>query len=365
MSKIETVTEGAAVRPLTDFVVPGLSDEQLGLFNAESIRSARVMSFDSSKAVDMLERSEGRRVVGADFGGDKGTSRLFSVRNGQLVTEQEYADDIQGDNGRGYMASIKKSADYARQHDIPLGISLGQPLEGTRPLPGPKFPIFLYDLNEEFDGDLINVYPRIRLINDAPAGLISGAVAARKKFGAETVIFAVNGGGLNVAVLKDRVIYGTEAGHVEGYDELNTYDQHSQCGVFGATYTCIEQLGANKAGIEVQWQAAKGSYMRARDIEDRYREGDQLAAELYNHSAWVVAHMIRGVANVFDIKVDDPKVAVVGHGGAFKFPHYGERVMQILAGKDNKTGNLLLAKDFVSVDSNACLEGAAILALFN
>jgi predicted NBD/HSP70 family sugar kinase len=338
-------------------------DSQLALFTRESIHAARIQDFDPLMVVERLRNKEAQKVIAADFGGDKGVTKLFRVYGGELFPDTEYEDYVQGDGGEGYLESLEKTAAFATRDDIPIGISWGAPLDSTKPLHHPKAARFLKELGDKYEGDFAKLLPTLTAcINDGPAGLIAGAVEIYRTTQVENVLFTINGGGLGMAVLNNNTIYSTEAGHVEGVNELNTYNQTTPCGVFGAQYVCIERLGANKAGIEAQWQTIKGSYSRAKDIEDRYKEGDELARELYDHSALVVAHMIAGTARAFDIELSPSQTAIVCHGGAFKFPGYGERISQILGGGGEEP-RLVMTKDFVSQDPNTCLEGAAYAAL--
>jgi hypothetical protein len=362
---LENWQTNPAVKLLTDLAAPSLMTEQLDALQRDTLHVQQIGSFDAANALDLLKSKEGKRVLGADFGGDKGTTRLFEVRDASLVLLNDYADDIQSNDGKGYLESLQKTARYAEAHDIPFGISWGGPLNGTQVVFHPKAKLFMAELEAQYNSDLAKISLTITAcFNDGPAGLLSGAVEAYRDYKATTVLFAINGGGLGLAVLSDNTMYATEAGHAEGLAALNTYKQTSACGVFGATYTCLEQLGANKAGIEVQWQLAGHDYSRARDIEDRYKAGDQLAGELYDHSALVVAHMIAGTAKAFTIDLSDPTTAIVCHGGAFKFPDYGARLQQILCHFiANKPVNLLMTKDYTDPNSNACLDGAAIAAI--
>jgi hypothetical protein len=361
---METVENSPEVTPLTDLSIPELFEEQVSKYTAETVHSQPVTSFNSAEALTKLVAKEGSRVVAADFGGDKGIARLFEVQNGKLVPIEGFRDDVQGNDGVGYVESLKKTARFAEENNLPFGISWGGPLEESKLVFHPKAKTFYHEMISEFGGDLRAISPTIKAsLNDGPAGLISGAVEAYREFKADKVLFIINGGGIGLAVMNEGTIYATEAGHVEGIEQLNSYNQTTACGVFDATYVCVERLGANKAGIEAQWEAQTGQYMRARDIEDRYKEGNQLAAELYDHSALVVAHLLKGAAKVFDIDLSEPTAAIVGHGGAFKFPKYGERISQILGESLGATPHLIMTKDYSDAASNACLDGAAIAAL--
>lgn len=352
------------ITQITDLPIPNLNPEQLQEFTADSIHAEFAANFDVKDASTTLDTLEGQHVLGADFGGDKGVSQLFQVQQGKLIPVDGYRDEIQGDDGAGYVASIKKTAAYAEEHNIPFGISWGGPMDGSKLLYHPKANTFIRELTDEFDGDLKNISPSITsAINDAPAGLIAGAVEAYHQFQAESIVFIINGGGIGCSYLKDKAIYATEAGHVRGIDAFNIYNQTDQCGVFNQTFVCVERLGANKAGIEAQWQLLQGERLSARVIENKYKEGNALAGELYEHSAIIVAHTVQGLANVTDIDLRSPKSAVVCHGGGFKFPQYGARVKQLLDTYNDTSVQLIMTNDFSDPRSNACLDGAAIAAL--
>jgi predicted NBD/HSP70 family sugar kinase len=352
------------VAKLTDLPTPQLSDEQLQEFTPESIHAKFAAEFDVKQTSAALDKLEGQRVLGADFGGDKGTSQLFQVQAGKLIPIDGYRDEVQGDDGAGYVASLKKTAAYAEQHNLPFGISWGGPMEDATLLYHPKAKTFIKELSDEFAGNLKNISPKITsAINDAPAGLIAGAVEAYHQFQADSVIFIINGGGIGCSYLKDKTIFATEAGHARGIDQFNTYNQIDECGVFDQTFVCVERLGANKAGIEAQWELLQGERLSARLIEDKYKEGNALAAELYEHSALVIAHTIQGVADVTTIDLANSRSAIVCHGGGFKFPNYGTRVQQILESYNDAPVQLIMTNDFSDPRSNACLDGAAIAAL--
>ena len=351
-----------AYTPITDAPVPALYETQLARFTQDSIHAEEITDFDPELAAEILKSKEGSRVIGADFGGDKGMTQLYVIRDGQLQVDETYKDYVQSTHGDGYLESLEKTARFATEHNIPVGISWGAPLNGTKALYHPKADHFLKVLQEKYDNDFANVLPTLKVcINDGTAGLISGIIEVGRSQDVESVLFPINGGGLGMAALAHDKIFSTEAGHVEAVPELNTYNQDTECGVYGAHYVCLEKLGANKSGIEAQWEARNG-YMRARDIEDRFKEGDVFAGELYDHSAVVVAHMITGTALALDLDLANKATVIVGHGGAFKFPNYGERIQQILTKHIGSTPHLIMTQNYGSKDTNACLDGAALAA---
>jgi hypothetical protein len=161
---------------------------------------------------------------------------------------------------------------------------------------------------------------------------------------------------MNTAVLKDGVVIKTESGHVEAVDALNPWKRDQACGQFGQPFVCVENVAASKAGIESTWLQQTGLEYDGRLIEREYLAGDTLAGDLYDHSAYVTAHVVLGTAKALGIDLHSEPVAVVGHGGAFRFPQFGERLHQFIG----TNPALFLTQEF---SQNACLDGAAIAAL--
>lgn len=347
--------------PITEHPIPDLLPDQLSKFTTESIHAESVSAFDPQRAIASLESREGERFIGADFGGDKGLTKLFKVHNGSLLIDDSYSDYVQSTHGDGYLESLEKTADFARKHDIPVGISWGAPLDGTRPLYHPKIDHFIQDLSQKYSGDFKNIMSELKAcVNDGIAGLVSGIVEASQNKRIESVLFAINGGGLGMAALAHGKLYSTEAGHVEAVEALGA-NQGRPCGVYGETYQCLEQIGGNKSGIEAQWEKRNG-YLRAIDIEGKFKSGDIFSGELYDQSAFVVAHMIMGTALALGVDISQDSTAVVCHGGGFKFPDYSERVQQILAKYIGTNPMLINTHDYGLKETNACLDGAALIA---
>lgn len=347
--------------------IPDLNQEQIAEFRRENLRSIEVGGFDPASALSSLISRPGLRAIGIDIGGDKSLTQLFSVsRDGNLQPDDSFKDLQKDNRGEGYVVSMEKTAEFAAKNKLPIGISMGIPLDGTKPKDPKKLPVMVDDLDNLHGGDFAKLFAdnKLKILNDGPAGLVSGAIRANiSNPGPITnVIFAINGGGIGAAVLKDSRIYSSEPGHIRLIDELDRYPDERQCGVFGATYKCVEQAASNKNGIEPIWEAKTGEALSALEIERKFTgqtaEG-KLSLELYSYSALIEAHVIKGVAQAFKIDLSSPETAVVGHGGTFKFPGYGARVAQILA-KNGDTIQLMLTKDY---SHNACAEGAAIAAL--
>jgi hypothetical protein len=65
------------------------------------------------------------------------------------------------------------------------------------------------------------------------------------------------------------------------------------------------------------------------------------------------------MAEAFGLTADPGRLVVVGHGGIFYVPGYGERIMDILAGIGDAP-RFLFTREFTT---NMCLEGAAVAAI--
>jgi predicted NBD/HSP70 family sugar kinase len=342
-----------------------LNQDQIDLFSFKKIHAKSASIFDAQNAVNILKDKVGSKVLGIDIGGDKLLAQSYTVTPEGLSVDELYHEKQKIQDGAGYLESLEKAALFTREQSIPAGISVGLPLEGTKPpRDSDKLSALVDGLNSKYDGDFSKLpFDKLVCLNDAPAGLISGALHANLIFkDINTVIYIINGGGIGAAVLKDNAITATEAGHIEVIADLNKYQVQHECGVFGAKYVCLESVASNKSGIEQIWHQETGSAIAALEIEKRFTENQpdgNFALELYDYSAYVLAHVIKGLAKSLDIDLKNPSVAVVGHGGAFKFPNYGARIAQILESNGEKT-NLILTKDF---SDNACAEGAAIAAL--
>jgi predicted NBD/HSP70 family sugar kinase len=346
---------------LTTFRVPELSREQLDLFTRESIRANPVGYFDPVEAQESLNQQNGKEVIAVDLGGDKIAATSFLVVNGKLQPKDNLKS-LQSTGGKDYLNFLEQVSHQAERNNTPVGISFAGPLEGTRPLAGPNIPILINELNDRYNGDFSNLFPTLKsLSNDAVSGITAATVEAKRQL-PETneVIYLINGSGVGGSVFSKREIFATEVGHVPVIDSLNPYGQDKPCGLFGAQYVCIESVASSKAGIEDIWNEQTENHLDGRGISYLYLSGLAKARYLYDNSATLTAHTIKGIANVFDLLKQPGGTTIVGHGGTFNVPGYGERVKQILQKDLGYQPSFLLTKNF---SQNACLDGAAISAL--
>jgi predicted NBD/HSP70 family sugar kinase len=349
-------------RSLHDLPVPDLLPEQLQKFTIKNLRAKRVRHFNAHESLSDLRANDGGKIIAVDIGGDKLSASYFIVRAGRV----EHAKDVlscQADGGAGYLAALVELSERASREAVPVGISFAGPVDGTRLIAAPNLPEFLAEFRATYVGDFAQLFPEVpvRVANDAVAGLMAGAVEAARRYpGARDVVYLINGSGLGGAVLTGNAIYASEPGHVPVAEALNPFGQRRPCGLDGAQYACIEAVAASKAGVEDIWQQRTNRRLPGREISVRYQAGDLLARDLYDNSARITAHVIRGMVMAFGLAATRGRLVVVGHGGIFFVPGYGGRVKDILVEERGVSPKFLFTRDF---SPNTCLEGAAIAAV--
>ena len=353
-----TAADGSA-RLFAGLPAPPLSDAQIARFTRASLRATRARDFDPKATLQTLTAVDEVRVMAVDVGGDKLIASRYTVGHGTLRRSGK-AWIKERTAGAGYVGVLEQVAEAARAEGLPVGVSYAGPVDGTRVLAGMNVPVFLHDLQARYGGDLAAVYPRITLANDAEAGAVASSVeAVRRHSDAENVIYLINGSGIGGAVLEGNVLSATEAGHVEVEDSLNPFHQRTPCQMFGAGYVCVERVGASKAGIEDMWGQQRGGDATGREIAAAYLAGDDFARYLYQTSAILTAHIVKGMAAAFDLLPAWDSTVVVGHGGTFHVPGFSESVCSILEREVSRPTRMLFTKDF---SQNTCLDGAAIAA---
>ena len=362
MVELEGGTQPSVVAEdlLADRQVPPLLPEQVRRFALQPLGARSTRSFDPKAILSALRASAETNVVAVDMGGDKLTMADYGVRNGLLV--QTTAALVQrGDGGSRYVEVLEELADRARRETLPVGISFAGPTDGTRLLGGPNLPILIDELDDRYGGDFANLFPVVTVANDAEAGIMASALEAAKRYPEmRNVVYVINGSGLGGAVLTKGTIFAAEPGHIPIEARLNPFNQRKACGTLGATYVCLEAVAASKAGIEDIWFQRKGERRSGREIAAMYLVADQLALDLYDNSALVTAHAIKGMAQAFELLGDLDRTIVVGHGGIFHVPGYGERVCRILEQDLSHAPRMLFTRDF---SANTCLDGAAVAAM--
>jgi predicted NBD/HSP70 family sugar kinase len=339
--------------------VPLLIPEQISRFSLQSLRAKSKRHFDPRAALLTLRADAQKTVLAVDIGGDKMVVGWYAVRDGLLVQITESLI-VRGEGGSGYLKLLEELALRIRQDSVAVGISSAGVVEGTRLLTSPNVSVFLEAMNDRYGGDFANLFPWVTVTNDAEAGIMAGALEAVKCHPpTRHVVYIINGSGLGGALLSDNVVIATEPGHIEVVAELNPFDQRRSCGVLGATHVCLERIAAAKAGVEDLWFQQKGERLDGTSISTRYLAGDQLALELYDNSALITAHAIKGMIRAFNLSDDLERTVVVGHGGIFHVPGYATRLESILNISLSRAPNMIFTKDF---STNACLDGGAIAA---
>jgi predicted NBD/HSP70 family sugar kinase len=336
--------------------VPTLLPAQLQRFTAPALRVEPRGTFHTAVAVAALGGSADAEVIAVEIGGDKIIAARFQPRDGTLKQTTKTLLRV-SNGGMGYLQVLEELAGQARAEGLPVGISVAGLTDGTKLVAAANMPCLSEDLRARYGGDFAALFPTVAVANDAEATIMAGALAAaRRDPSTSDVICLINGSGLGGAVLHDSTIFAAEPGHIEVDSGLNPFDQRRSCGVLGGVHVCLESVAASKAGIESLWRQRTGEHRTGQEIAATYLGGDGLALDLYDNSALVTAHIIKGLADVFGIGQDS---AVVFHGGIFHVPGYAERVESILAAAGSCPKHVLLTKEF---EAPAGLAGAAIAA---
>jgi predicted NBD/HSP70 family sugar kinase len=343
---------------LADREVPSIIPEQVDRFTVEALRAKPVRYFDPQAVLHQFRVGGDKTVIAVDIGGDKLIAWSYVVHHG-LLRQLAEVTLRHGDGGSGYLDGLEEVADLARREVLSVGLSFAGLTDGTQVITTANLPVFTADLDERYGGNFAELFPAVAVANDAEAGLVAGALEAAKTYPAvQNVIYVINGSGLGGAVLTGNTNFAIEPGHIQIEAGLNPFGQHKPCGILGATYVCIEGVAASKAGIEDIWRQRRGERLSGKEIAAKYLAGDRMALDLYDSSALVTAHVIKGIAKAFELPADFDRTAVIAHGGIFQVPGYGERVRSILAKDLSYVPRMLFTKDF---SRNTCLDGAAIV----
>jgi len=346
-------------KPLAVRQVPSIIPEEVERFTVHALQAEFARSFDPKATLHQLRVGGEKTVVAVDIGGDKLVAWSYDVHEGFLLPRTELLV-LRGDDGAGYLTALEELADRTSCKNFSVGISFAGPTDGTRLLAGPNLQTFIAVFYNWYCQNFANLFPSVVVANDAEAGIMAGALeAAKRDPELRNVIYVINGSGLGGAVLTGNTIYAAEPGHIQIEAKLNPFGQRKPCGMLGAAYVCIEDVAASKAGVEDIWFQQKGERRSGREIAAKYLNGDHMALQLYDNSALVIAHVIRGVAKAFSFPRNFEGTVVVGHGGIFQVPGYRERVCTILEKDLSCVPKMMLTKDF---SNNACLDGAAIAA---
>lgn len=344
---------------LANLSIPDLVPEQVERFTFEALQGKPVRSFDPQATLHTLRTGAEKTVVAADIGGDKLIASSYDARDGLLLQLAEVLIR-RGDGGAGYLDGLEQVAELARRKTLSLGISFAGPTAGTKILASPNLPVFAAEFLDRYGSDFAGLLPGVAVANDAEAGIMASALEAAKRYPeTQNVIYLINGSGIGGAVLTGNRIFAAEPGHVQVETRLNPFGQRKPCGMLGATYVCVEVVAASKAGVEDIWLQQQGERLGGREIAAKYLAGDLMALELYDNSALVTAHVIKGIAKAFGLPRDFDGTVIVCHGGIFEVPGYRQRVCAILEKNLSSIPRMLFTRDF---SSNTCLDGAAIAA---
>lgn len=343
--------------------IPLIPVTQLEKFkDFDSIDAQTIGEFSPSALESTLKERVGDKILGIDSGGGSIRGGVYIVgQDGNLNLTEDYSRSTQAENGEGFLSQLEEFSQYAKENNLPVGMSYGGPLDGTTPRYHPKIPKLMDELAQKYANDFSNIFTTpFKLNNDGPAGLISSVdMVYRQGIVNPVVFYLINGGGLGLAVYKEGVLYSTESGHVESVPELNQGNADRPCGIYG-DYVCLENTISNKQGLERQWEKKTGVFLNGKQIENKYRDRDQFAEQLFEQVAIGQAAMVKGVAKVFDVDIESPNFAIVTHGGMQRTPNLRTRMAQILWQEKHPTRQIYFTEEF---DQNACMRGAALSAV--
>ncbi len=345
---------------------PLFTPDQMKRYTPDAIFARHAAAFNPAHALEILNRPDlqGSAVLGIDIGGDKFQSQQYRIMDGRLSPDIH----TQGSKIVSSKENQDKYIEYLKKlwaTGIPIGLSIAGPMDDTRIIDLPNLSVLKEAMQTDYEGDFANIGINA-VANDAVAVTMGGSVAALTEApSTRSVIVGINGGGWGGAVIKDGQIWAAEMGHTEADPMIDPYDgtYAEACGVNGAEFTCLEKMAASGAGIERLWaRITQGEKIDGRKIAERLKNADSLAINLYDSAAIGTAMGLLGFAKVFDLRDDAEGTAYVLHGGAFRVPHFGQRVEQILEANLGYKPNVMYTES-VSPTQNIGLEGAAIAAL--
>lgn len=333
--------------------------EQIALYQTEHLLTQDVCRFDPEQAIDRLRES--RDVMAIDIGGDKIRSAIYSIREGRFTQETE--EVFQSRRGVGYLPVLERLAAHADANDLPVGISSATKLDGSVIIRTVNLPVFFEELAQRYDADYRALFPgRCFVANDTITGICGAAtLLALRGRPARDVAFFICASGLGASVIQEGRAIHVEAGHVPVVDALNPLGQTTPCGVEGRDYVCVERVTAARAGIENLYARRTGVAHDGMALGRMYEEGDALATLLYEASARALAHATLGVAERYGFAGSEHS-AVVFHGGNFEITRYRNEISRSLAALPGFRSRILFSRD---LSTNACLDGAAILAAYD
>lgn len=345
---------------LTSLPLPQLYPEQLAKFSQESIRAKTARVFNPRTVSQSIKISPGKEVMAVDIGGNKIVASRYKISEGKLW-QMDTSRELKSDNGSGYLGFLEEFLEEAEKDELPVGISFAGAVEDNSVIDDPNVRNFTGELAMKYDSSFGNIYPNLIVVNDGEAGLMAGAIESIKSFPrADEIVLIICGSGLNGSVLKNNQTWVMEAGHVEIIDELNKFKRKEKCLMFNNQFVCLERIAGGRAGIEATWLELTGQKIKALQIAENAKNGNDMARDILDSSAIVVSHMLAGIIEIFNLIQLDGSTTIVCHGGVFKNLDYGDRVKQIISSNIKLKANWLFTNSF---SANASLDGAAIAAL--
>lgn len=336
---------------------PDIYQEQIRLFTKKSIQAVQLYTFDPFQAFTPQANTP-QNVLAVDIGGNKIQSGVYSFKN-RKIQKSGKERKLYSSRGVNYLGFLEKTAEFARKHHMPVAISTAGTIEDNKLLRASNIDLFAENLHDKYDGNFGNVFPDGLLrfaANDTVTGLIAGSreAVSRNKF--RNILFLINGSGLGCSVLKGNSIWYGIPQHIRLIKALNPYGQTELCHLPGHHFVCLERAASGRGGIENIYFQKTGRMLEGNELSKLAQEGEKLAAGLYDYSAGIVAHVLVGMVNVFDLS----NLTVIFHGGCFQVPGYMDQVIRLTQTVHNGI-SFIRTYDF---SENACLDGAALAAFY-
>lgn len=356
---------------LEKYPISQFHQEYLKLFTWNSIHARAITSFNPKKIISHLNTLEnGRKVWGIDLGGTNLLAVPWYVENGQLFPDERSIISLKSVSGQGYLSKLESIAQDAAEYNVPVGISFAGPVKEDKPEDAPNMKEFLAELGEKYEGRFSLLFPTLASCqNDAVAGLVASSIFVGREYPqVQYINYLINGTGIGGAGLtqivqgdnkNNQYVVATEIGHVKVPDALNRFNVRQECGMFGASHTCLELVGGGK-GIISTWKRKKREYLPGNQIAECLQQGDSFAGELYKCAADVTSLACLGLGNSLGMFHKKGDTIIIFHGGQFLVPGFKDHVENTITKNLSYKPQFLFTSEVVAY---GCSQGAAITAL--
>jgi predicted NBD/HSP70 family sugar kinase len=340
-----------------------LLSEQLELYKT-SLRRKKIRKFDIGRTLKNIANASGQKIIAIDIGGNKIETSIFLVKGKNIVVDEASSEKLfkrnvfESDEGSGYLKYLELISKITEKTEYLVGVSTAGTVDDTKLISSANIPIFIDEFHKEYGGDFSKLFNKAIVLNDAAAGALASVFEERDGYlKCKNFIFFINGGGVGGAVITKGELWSTEPGHMPLIDELNFFAVSRVC---HDGKVCLEKAAASGAGIEEIWEVETGERLDGEEISAKFQNGNELAKNLYEQSAYLSAHAVRGLSDQFGLLQKQNDTVLVFHGGVFKVPGYDKMLVETL--KQN-IGFEIKYLNTADLKKNLSLYGAAYACL--